>query len=147
MAPEQARGTPDAIDVRTDLFAVGAVVYRALSGRRIHEKPTPIDMTIAAIKEAVMPLASVVPNAAPVLSAAVDRALAFRKEDRWQSARAMFEGLRAAYDEVCGRPAAAVRSKSALPSMREALRASSSTSPSAKSATKQSPANGSARER
>jgi eukaryotic-like serine/threonine-protein kinase len=106
MAPEQARGTPDAIDVRTDLFAVGAVMYRALSGRRIHEKPTPLDMTVAAIKEPVMPLATLVPHAAPVLSAAVDRALAFRKEDRWQSARAMFEGLRAAYDEVCGRPGA-----------------------------------------
>jgi serine/threonine protein kinase len=110
MAPEQARGLPDAIDARTDLFAVGAVMYRALSGRRIHEKPTPLDMTVAAIKEPVMPLSTVVPDAAPVLAAAVDRALAWRKEERWQTARAMFEGLRAAYDEHCARPAGAARS-------------------------------------
>ncbi len=117
MAPEQARGTPDAIDVRTDLFAVGAVMYRALSGRRIHEKPTPLDMTLAAIKEPVMPLATLVPHAAPGLSTAVDRALAFRKEDRWQSARAMFEGLRAAYDEVCGRPGAVRSMRPPAPSL------------------------------
>jgi len=110
MAPEQARGTPDAIDARSDLFAVGAVMFRALAGRRIHEKPTPLDMTIAAIKEPVAPLASVLPDVAPVLAAAVDRALAFRKEDRWKSARAMFEGLRAAYDDLCARPAAIARS-------------------------------------
>jgi len=36
----------------------------------------------------------------PALVAAVDRALAFKKDDRWQSARAMFEALRAAYGEL-----------------------------------------------
>jgi serine/threonine-protein kinase len=106
MAPEQARGTPDAIDARSDLFAVGAVMYRALSRRRIHEEPTALDTTLAAMKNPVMPLSTFVPDATPLLASAVDRALAFRKEDRWQSARAMFEGLRAAYDEVSGRPPA-----------------------------------------
>jgi serine/threonine protein kinase len=48
MAPEQARGLGDQIDARTDLFAVGAVLFRALSGRPIHAKDTPFDTTIAA---------------------------------------------------------------------------------------------------
>jgi serine/threonine-protein kinase len=99
MAPEQARGTPDQIDARSDLFAVGAVVFRALTGRRIHEKQTPFDMMLSAMKEQAPSLATVLPGAGPLLVAAVDRALAFEKHARWQSARAMFEGLRAAYEE------------------------------------------------
>src|SRR3984957_19379877 len=43
MAPEQARGTPDQVDPRTDLFAVGAVVFRAVSGKRIHERQNAVD--------------------------------------------------------------------------------------------------------
>ena len=40
MAPEQARGEQSRIDVRTDVFAVGAVLYRALAGRPPYEGPT-----------------------------------------------------------------------------------------------------------
>ena len=41
MAPEQARGKIDDVDARSDLFSVGAVMFKAMTGRRIHEKPTP----------------------------------------------------------------------------------------------------------
>ena len=51
MAPEQARGQPDQIDARSDIFAVGAVLFRALSGRRVHEMKTAFDMTLAAMKD------------------------------------------------------------------------------------------------
>jgi serine/threonine protein kinase len=100
MAPEQARGQPDLIDARSDIFAVGAVLFRAISGRRVHEMKTAFDMTLAAMKDPAPSLATVAPAAGPALVAAVDRALAFKKEDRWQSARAMFEALRAAYGEL-----------------------------------------------
>jgi serine/threonine protein kinase len=100
MAPEQARGQPDQIDARSDIFAVGAVLFRALSGRRVHEMKTAFDMTLAAMKDPAPSLSTVVPDSGPALVAAVDRALAFDKQLRWQSARAMFEALRAAYDEL-----------------------------------------------
>jgi serine/threonine-protein kinase len=102
MAPEQARGTVAAVDARSDLFSVGALMYRALSGRRVHERPSPIEMVQAAMREPVAPLHTVMPSAGPILAAAVDTAVAFDKERRWQSANAMFEGLRAAYDEANG---------------------------------------------
>jgi eukaryotic-like serine/threonine-protein kinase len=100
MAPEQARGQPDQIDARSDVYSVGAVLFRALSGRRVHEMPTAFDMTVAAMKDPAPSLSTVVPGAGRELVAAVDRALAFEKERRWQSAGAMFEALRAAYDEL-----------------------------------------------
>jgi serine/threonine-protein kinase len=99
MAPEQARGTPDQVDARTDLFSVGAVMFRALSGRRIHEAQTPLDMTLAAMKDPAPSLTAVLTGAGPLLVAAVDKALAFDKAARWQDARAMFEALHGAFDE------------------------------------------------
>jgi serine/threonine-protein kinase len=104
MAPEQARGTVDQVDARTDLFAVGAVMFRAMSGRRIHEKQTAFDLTVAAMKEQAPSLATVVSDACPLLVAAVDRALAFDKAARWQDAKAMFAALRDAYEEQRRRP-------------------------------------------
>jgi serine/threonine protein kinase len=106
MAPEQARGHQELIDARTDLFSVGAVVFRAVTGRRIHEKQTDFEMTVAAAKMHAPSLAHALPGAGPAFVAAVDRALAFDPSDRWQTARAMFEALRAAYDELRRRPMA-----------------------------------------
>jgi hypothetical protein len=100
MAPEQARGLGDQIDARTDVFAVGAVLFRAISGRAIHAKDTPFDTTIAAMREPAPPLSTVVPQIHASLASAVDRALAFDKQARWQSAKEMFEALRVAYERI-----------------------------------------------
>ncbi|HEY8040985.1 MAG TPA: serine/threonine-protein kinase [Polyangiaceae bacterium] len=116
MAPEQARGTQDQVDARTDLFAVGAVMFRALSGRRIHEKQTAFDMTVSAMKEQAPSLSAVLPGAPPLLVASVDRALAFEKQNRWQNARAMFEALREAFEEARRRPAPLPQARAPLSS-------------------------------
>jgi serine/threonine protein kinase len=106
MAPEQARGQSDRIDARSDIFGVGAVLFRAISGRRVHERESAFDMTLAAMKDPAPSLAEVFAGAGPALLLAVDRALAFEKEQRWQGAREMFEALRAAYDELRASPPA-----------------------------------------
>jgi serine/threonine-protein kinase len=104
MAPEQARGAPDEIDVRTDLFAVGALVFRALAGAVVNRRATPFDTMIAAMRDHAPPFATVFPGAGPLLAQAMDRALAFDKQARWQTARAMGDAVRAAYDEARRRP-------------------------------------------
>lgn len=103
MAPEQARGLGDQIDARSDLFAVGAVLFRAISGSPIHAKETPFDTTIAAMREPAPALEAVVPHVDAALAVAVDRALAFDKQARWQTAKEMFEALRVAYERMRAR--------------------------------------------
>jgi serine/threonine-protein kinase len=100
MPPEQARGRQELVDRRSDIFSLGAVLFRALTGRRIHERETAFDMTVAAAMTSAPSLGQMLPNAGQALVMAVDRALAFEQADRWPTARAMFTALRAAYDEL-----------------------------------------------
>jgi hypothetical protein len=71
----------------------------------VHEKKNTFDMTLAAMKDPAPSLATVVPDAGPALVKAVDKALAFEKDRRWQSAKEMFDALRAAYEELQSGPA------------------------------------------
>lgn len=93
MAPEQAAGRRDEIDGRTDLYAVGAILFRLLSGRRVHEGRNGGEMLLLTASRPAPPLASVAPNVPAALAAVVDRALAFDRRDRFPDARAMRAAL------------------------------------------------------
>ena len=93
MPPEQVTGMP--IDVRADVFAVGATMFRLIAKRRIHEARSDAELVI---KMGTMPapsLASVAPEAPAGVCAIVDRALSFDREGRYPSAAAMQEDVRA----------------------------------------------------
>ena len=49
MSPEQVRG--QAVDARSDIFALGAVLYEMLSGRRAFRGGTAADTLTAILKE------------------------------------------------------------------------------------------------
>ncbi len=104
LAPEQAQGLPDEVDPRTDIFAVGAVMFRAISGRTVHDRPTSLETLMAAMKEPAPKLEDVMPGVSPALAAVVDRALAFDKQKRWRSAREMLDALRTVYASLRRRP-------------------------------------------
>jgi len=89
MAPEQARGRTANIDPRTDLFAVGATLFTALTGQHVHEGQTAMDRMVSAASIPVRSLAVALPDAAPALVALVDRALAFERDHRWPNAATM----------------------------------------------------------
>jgi serine/threonine protein kinase len=90
MAPEQALG--GAVDHRTDLYAVAACMYFALSGRRPFEgSVTDILMAVATSEPAPLDAAGMVLD--PGLQAIVERGLKKSTALRFQSAELMAEAL------------------------------------------------------
>ncbi len=107
MAPEQALGRRELVDAQTDIYSVGATLYVLLSGQGLHDAPTPLAQIIAASSTPARSLRSVV-NADLVPDAVVkvvDRALAFRKSDRWLDARTFASALRDACNGTLGQEA------------------------------------------
>ena len=92
MPPEQAQGKSDQVDWRSDIFAVGAVMFRALTGRAIHEGRTPTDRLFQAMKDRAPSLGTILPEMPIWVVGVVDKALAFKKEDRFSSALEMRHG-------------------------------------------------------
>lgn len=100
MPPEQAQGKSDQIDARSDVFAVGAVMFRAITGRAIHEGRTPTDRLFQAMKDRAPSLASVIPEMPVWIVGVVDKALAFKKEDRFASALDMRMAVRSTFAQL-----------------------------------------------
>lgn len=96
MPPEQALGHNAEIDGRTDLWAVGAILYYVLSGKLVHSAETVNKVLLSAMTQQAPPLGSIVPEVPRELSEVVDRALMFQRDKRWSDARAMQRALRSA---------------------------------------------------
>ena len=102
MAPEQALSRASAIDAQTDLWAVGATMFALLSGHLAHEGDNASQVLVNAATKAARSLGTALPEAHPALVALVDKALAFEKKDRWETAAAMREALRKSSGEITG---------------------------------------------
>ncbi|MBI4953451.1 MAG: serine/threonine protein kinase [Myxococcales bacterium] len=96
MAPEQAMGTWDKVDGRTDLWAVGATLLNLLTGALIHDGETATQVLISAATRAAPRAATFDPRIPPAVAAVIDHALAYHKELRWPDAASMLAALRAA---------------------------------------------------
>ena len=89
MSPEQVRG--EAVDARSDIFSVGAVLYEMLTGRPAFTRETAAETMTAILKEdPPPPLSADVP---PALARIVSRCLEKTREMRFQSARDLAFGL------------------------------------------------------
>ncbi|HVY47298.1 MAG TPA: serine/threonine-protein kinase, partial [Minicystis sp.] len=93
MPPEQVQGRE--IDGRADLFAVGATMFRLIARRRIHDASNEAEMLAKMATQPAPPLATVAPNAPQPVCLVVDRALRFRREDRFPDAATMQADVRA----------------------------------------------------
>jgi serine/threonine-protein kinase len=113
---EQQLGLVDEIDGRTDLWAVGATLFHLVTGEHVHEAETPEERAIFAAKLPARSLREVAPGAPEGLIAVVDRALAFRRDDRWPSASAMQAALTALVESgALGAPANLVELVKSVP--------------------------------
>ncbi len=91
MAPEQASG--DAVDRRTDIFAMGTLLYRLTTGKHPFMGANP-SATIANVATArPVPPSHHVPDYPPELAAIVSRWLAKAPEDRYASMAALADEL------------------------------------------------------
>ncbi|HWC88636.1 MAG TPA: protein kinase, partial [Pirellulales bacterium] len=82
--PEQARGLK--VDSRSDLYSVGALMYRMLSGRLPFESDSPTGMIFQHAFEQPRPLRNVSPEVPEALAAIVMRLLEKYPDNRYQSA-------------------------------------------------------------
>ncbi len=85
MAPEQVRG--EAVDGRTDVFALGACLYEMLSGKRAFRGGSAVEAMSAVVRDEPPSLSSIRPGVSPQLERIVRRCLEKGRTARFQSAR------------------------------------------------------------
>jgi hypothetical protein len=84
VAPEQIEGSGG--DARSDIFALGAVLYEMLAGRRAFRRPTAVETLNAILKEDPVVLGETAPDVSPALDRIVRRCLEKDPERRFRSA-------------------------------------------------------------
>ncbi|BCB80856.1 hypothetical protein Pflav_072660 [Phytohabitans flavus] len=98
MAPEQATGEP--VDARTDLYALGCVLYAMLTGRPPFVGETAVAVLHQHLNNAPVPVRTVRPDVPPELDDLVGRLLAKRPADRPATADQVRERLTASRGAV-----------------------------------------------
>jgi len=84
MSPEQVEGK-DA-DARSDIFALGAVLYEMVTGRRAFEGKTAVSVAASILEKEPEPIRNLQPLTPPALERVIKRCLAKDPDARWQSA-------------------------------------------------------------
>ncbi len=93
MSPEQARGKP--LDHRTDLFALGAVIWELCTNKRLFEAETESE-TLELVRQCEVPdLAEVRPDLPDGVAEVLRKSLARDANDRYDSAQQMLRDIRA----------------------------------------------------
>ena len=95
MSPEQARGLP--VDARSDIFALGVLLYEMLAGRPPFTGPTVSDVIAAVLTTEPVPLTEVLGGSGRLagVDAVVTRALRKNPHERYETIDQMMAELRA----------------------------------------------------
>ena len=96
MSPEQLHG--GAVDVRTDVFAVGALMYELFGGAKPFKGDTPAAIAYQILHEEPAPLRAMLPDAPEALEEVVKRALEKEPAKRFGSADELVAALRLVYE-------------------------------------------------
>jgi eukaryotic-like serine/threonine-protein kinase len=93
MSPEQCLG--DAVDLRTDVFALGVVLYELTTGRRCFQGNTDFERMLAVVRADYVPPSAIIEDFPPALEQVIQTALSLNPAHRYPSASAMIEALEA----------------------------------------------------
>jgi serine/threonine protein kinase len=96
MSPEQAGGRNKEIDARTDVWAVGALLFTLLTGEEVHIAAGVQGQLVFAATQPARSITRVMPTLPEDVAHVIDVALTFDMEGRWASAAAMQNALRSA---------------------------------------------------
>lgn len=94
LSPEQATGAP--VDARSDVFALGALMYECIAGRPAFDGDSVIEIVAQVLRYDVPPPSSFNPSIPPELDRIALKALQKRPDARYQSADEFLLELRAA---------------------------------------------------
>ena len=85
MSPEQVLGQD--VDHRSDIFALGSVLYEMLTGARAFQRPTAVETMSAVLRDEPPDVLALNPSIPPAAAATVRRCLEKNRDERFQSAR------------------------------------------------------------
>ena len=88
MSPEQARGDVD-IDGRSDVYALGAILFEMLTGKQPYEATTPMGVAMKHITDPIPRLLSLNTELPPDCQDLIDKAMAKYRDQRFQTAASM----------------------------------------------------------
>jgi serine/threonine-protein kinase len=92
MSPEQAAGKTT--DHRTDIYALGVILYEMLAGERPFIAETPLGVLMKHLQDMPRPISQIHPDAPRAVDAVLAKALAKKPEDRYQSAGSLVRAFR-----------------------------------------------------
>lgn len=119
MSPEQAQGHE--LDGRSDVYALGVVLFEMLTGVRPYEGETPYTVAVKHVTEAIPSACAINPRLSAAAEQVLYRALAKNREARFQSADMLVAALRSAVGE--GQSVYAEALAETEPTLNEALKA------------------------
>ena len=93
MAPEQATGQHSAVDERTDIFALGAILYEMVSGKPAFSGASIPEVVFKVVYEEPKPLSEVAPNVADVIAMVIKKAMAKVPADRYATVADLVEAM------------------------------------------------------
>jgi serine/threonine-protein kinase len=116
MSPEQASGS-GAVDGRSDIFAVGCVLYEMLAGEPPFTGPTAQAIVMRTMTEAPRSLTVTRDGLSPLIESVITRSLAKNPADRWQTAAEFARALGNAEDQLRIGPVSGARTPAPMEAM------------------------------